>query len=108
MLSRSPAVKWACRPLKSNASSGQSFGKHLIGQSDNLRSARVDVAMHVADEMSDDGGFGKVARVDHEHIFIGRAHDVGGFSIMVQQLTRMKNGASRQFEREDDTVGRLH
>lgn len=107
MLSRSPAVKWAFRPLKSNARSGQAFGEHIIGESDNLRAARVDIPMHVANQMTDAGGLSQITWVHNEDLFIRRAYHVCGFSVVMQQLAGMKNRAGWQFKREGHAVRRL-
>jgi hypothetical protein len=63
------------------------------------------IAMHVADKMSNPRGLGDVTGRDDEDVLVGSADDICGFGIVVQELTRMKNGARRQFEREDDAIG---
>ena len=107
MLSRRPAVEWPPRPLKLDPCSRKAIGEHVIGQSDNLGPSRMDVAVHIANQMTNAGRFSQIAWVYDEDLFISRAHDVGGFSVMMQQLARMKNGAGWQFERQDHAVGGL-
>ncbi len=48
-----------------------------------------------------------IARMRDQHVLVCCAHDICGFRIVVEKLAGMKNGAGRQFQREDDAVGRL-
>jgi len=88
-------------------SSGEAIRQDIVRQNDHLGSTRVDIAMQVANQMTDAGGLSQIAWVHNEHFFISRANNVRGLGVVMQQLPGMKNRAGWQFEREGNAVGRL-
>src|SRR5262249_10248217 len=88
-----PAVKWPPRPFKSDMGSGEAICQDIVREDDHLDSTRVDIAMHVANQMTDAGGLSQITWVDDEDLFIRRADHVRGFSVVMQQLPGMKNRA---------------
>jgi hypothetical protein len=107
MFSGCAAVEWSSCSLVLNTGPREALSQGVVSQRNDLVGARMDIAVHVANHMADSGGFSKVAGMHDQHIFVGRAHDVRRFRVVVQQLTGMQDGARWQFEREDDAVGRL-
>ena len=104
MLPRRAAVERPCPPLKTNAGTCKAIREHRIPQRDNFHSARMEVAVHVANQMADTGRFGEVARINNYHLFIRGADDVGRLRVVMEQLPGVKDGARRQFERKDDAI----
>jgi hypothetical protein len=104
MLARRAAEKGTASAVHAKPGASETLGKHLVTERDDFVAARVDIAVHVSNEVSDTGGLGKVARCDHQDVFVGRAHDVRGLRVVVQELTRMKDRARRQLERKHDTI----
>ena len=107
MLSGCAAVKRTTTPFERYASASESVGQHIICQRDDLVPGRRNVSMHVANEMPNPRSFGEVARMHNKDILVRGADDIGGFCVVVKDLSRMKNGSGWQFEREEDTIGRF-
>src|SRR3954467_8058176 len=85
----------------------EAVGEHVVRECNDFGSARVDVPMHVPNEVSDPSSLGQIARRYDQDIFVGRAYEISGFQIVIQQLPRGKNRAGRQLEREHDTIRRF-
>ena len=108
VLARGATVERTTSAIERYASARESICQHIICQRHNLVSHRMDIAMHVADEMANPRRFGEVARMRHEDVFVGCSDDVGSLRVVVEELPRMKDRASWQFERQHDTIGGLH
>lgn len=100
-------MKRSPRSLARDPRFGEPFGQNVVSQRDDVVSRREDVAMHVADQVADSCRFGQIARMGDQHILVCSAHHVRNFSIVVQELPRVKDRAGRQFQGEYDAVGRL-
>jgi len=107
MLSRRAAVEWTASPVERHASPRESIRQYIVCKRDNLVPARMNVAVHVANEMPDPRGLGKIARMNDENVLVRRANYIGGLRVVMQQLTGMQNGPGWQFEREDGAIRRF-
>jgi len=107
VLSGRAAEKWTTSAVDAKTSARETFGEDLVPEGDDFVAAGVDIAVHVSNQVSDTGSLGKVARCDHQHVFVSRADDVRRLRVLVQQLARVKDGAGRQLEREHHAIGRL-
>jgi hypothetical protein len=107
MLAGRPAEKRTTSAVDAKPGASETFGKDLVAKRDDFVAARVDIAVHVSNEVPDTGSLGKIAWHDHQDVFVGRAHDVRGFRVVVQELTGMKDRPRRQFERKHDTIRRF-
>ena len=105
---RCAAVKRPTGPVERHAGPCEPLGQHLICERHDLMSGRMNIAMHISDEMPDTGCLCDVARMCYENVFIGCTDDIGGFGIVVEKLPWMKNRAGWQFEREDDPIRRFN
>jgi hypothetical protein len=93
--------------LECRAGFGDPIGQGVVGQCHDLVRGNVNVAMHVSNEMRHARGFGDVPRLHDKNFLVGRRHDVRGFSVVMQELTRVKNRSRWKLQREHDSVGRL-
>ena len=107
VLSRGTSVERTEGSLETHSRAPESVGQHIVCERHNLVSARMKIAMHVADEMTNACRFSEVARMDDEHILVRSADDIGSFGVVVKKLSGMKNRAGRQFEREHHTIRRF-
>jgi hypothetical protein len=105
--SRGAAVERTTSAVERDASARESIRQHIVCQRHDLVSSRMNIAMHVADEMANARSLGEVARMHDENVFVCCTDDVGSFRVMVEKLPGMQNRAGWQFEREHDTIGRL-
>jgi len=101
------AVKRTPIRVKRHTRAMQPIGERLICQRDHLGALQVNVAMEVADEMSDARGFGEVAGRDDEHRFRRRGHNVPALAALEEHLAGMENGARREIELETLAVRSL-
>jgi hypothetical protein len=108
MLSRCASVEWTSSAVERHTRSPKSIGQHIVCERHDLVSGRMNIAMHVADEMADTRRLGKVTRTHDKDVLICGADDVGGFCVVVKKLSRMKHRSGRQFEREDHAVRRFN
>ncbi len=100
-------MKRSSRALARHPGPREPFGQNIVSQRDDVVPGREDVAMHVADQVSDARGLGQIARMDDQYILFCGAHHVRYFGIVMQELPRVKDRARGQFQGEDDAVGRL-
>src|SRR6476620_11864705 len=100
MLSGCAAVERTTSPFDRYASAGEPVGKHIICKRDDLVPGRMNISMHVANEMTNPRRLGEVARMDDKDILVCGADDVGSVPVVVKNLSRMENGSGWQFERE--------
>jgi hypothetical protein len=107
VLTRCAAVKRPPGPIERHAGACEPVGKHIVGERNDLVSAGMNIAVHVADEMANPRSFGEVARIYHEYVFVRRRDDVGRLRVVMEKLSWMKNRPGRKFEREYDTIGRF-
>jgi hypothetical protein len=107
VLSGRAAVERTANPVESRAGAREPVGQHIVGECHDLVSRRMDIAVHVANEMTNPRSLGEIARMHHEDIFVGCTDHVSSFCVMVEKLSGMKNRARWQFEREHDAIRRF-
>jgi hypothetical protein len=107
VLSGRAAVERSTSPLEMHARPDEPVGEDIVGERHDLVTARMNIAMHVAYEMTDTGRLCEVARRHDEDVLVRGADNVGCFRVVVEKLARVKNGAGRQFEREHDPIWRF-
>lgn len=100
-------MKRSPRPLARHARSRKPLGEYIVSQRDDVVPDRVDIPVHVADQMPDACRLGQVARMNDQHVLVCRADDIGGLGVVVQELTGMKNRPGRELQREDGAVWSL-
>jgi hypothetical protein len=81
--------------VENHASARQSIREHIVCERDDVVSCRMNIAMHVADEMTNPRSLREVARVNHENVFVCRRDDVGRRRIVMEKLPRVKNRSGR-------------
>ena len=108
VLSWRASVEWTASPVERHTRALESVGQHTVRKRHDLVSGRMDIAMHIADEMADTRRLGEVTWTHDENVLVCGADDVGGFCVVVKKLSRVKHCSSRQFEREHDAVRRFN
>jgi hypothetical protein len=107
MLSRRAAVERTATAVERHASARESIRQYIVCKRDNLVPARMNVAVHVANEMPDSRRLGKIARMNDENVLVRSANHIRGLRVVMQQLTGVQDGAGWQLEREHDAVRRF-
>jgi len=107
VLSWRASVEWPAGAVESRAETPESIGQDIVCQRDDLGSGRMEIAMHIADEMANARRLGEVARMHDKDVLVCGADDIGSFRVVVKKLSWMKNRAGRQFEREYHAVRRF-
>ena len=107
VLSWRASVEWPAGAVESRAETPESIGQDIVCQRDDLGSGRMEIAMHIADEMANARRLGEVARMHDENLLVCGADDIGSLGVVVKKLSRMKNRTGWQFEREDYAVRRF-
>ncbi len=102
------AVERATGPVERHANACEPIGQHIVRERHDFVSRGMNIAMHVANEMTDPRSLGEIARMYHQDVLVGGSDDVGRFCVVMKKLTRMKDRSSRQLEREHDAVRRFN
>ncbi len=93
VLSGRATVERTANPAESDAGAREPVGQHLVGERHDLVSRRIDIAVHVANEMTDPRSLGEIPRMHHQDIFVSCTNNVSSFRVVVEKLSGMKNRA---------------
>jgi hypothetical protein len=107
MLSWCPSAKRPPLDDERHARPPQTIRQRRIGKRDDEVAVGLEVAMQIADQVAQTGGFLKRPRPGDDDFFGRSRDDIRARGVAVDDLARLEDGAGRQFERQPGAVRRL-
>ena len=69
-------MKGSSRAFVAHSGPMKPVRQHIVGERHDLAAAGLNIPMHVSNQMTHARGLIKIARADHQHVLVRRAHDI--------------------------------
>jgi hypothetical protein len=92
-----------CRP-DDCAGPGEPLGERLVCERHDFGGRDLDVTVQIPDQVRDSRGFCHAAWLDDQHVLLGRRDHERSLSILVDDLSWVKNRARGQLQRQHGSI----